>query len=504
MGNTIEINVRDMVNDIRAKMDCCQLMEKHSLSLFGLMKALNGILRTKAMESEELSRFLPLDAQIIEIREQRKNPRHVIRGTVLVHDVSNPVRAGLMQNITEEGFQIKGIPACTGETMRLVVKAKDFLPIGTFTLEAECRWFTPDSHPGETTSGYRIKILSDRARTELRKLVFAESLEENKASLAALACENRQHFIEASFGLEGNIEHGTGLNNEIIDCESLETGMGVDLLSSAMNAFAIPCLLIDECYRIISVNEFCSQIGPDKDHLEGQLIMSLFPDSFDRVKSCIDRSLLDKNAITISTWMEILQKRYFVKAIFRPIRCGMENLTTVTVQDFTHSRTVMRSKESTTDELFSAYRELLSQLANNEVMLHKRSKAMQLIMESLGTRLKEERQQLILELISHLKPMVSRIRSETLSTRGEALVVTLEMFLEQLLSNSDNRAVQLYSSLTPRESEICNLILAGKSSKEITDVLGLSLETVSTHRRNIRKKLGLLSGQSIFNALRAR
>ncbi|AFM27189.1 helix-turn-helix transcriptional regulator [Desulfomonile tiedjei] len=504
MGSKIEINIKDLVNDIRAKRDCCQLMEKYNLSLFGMIKALSGILRAKAMESEELGRLLPLEAQVVEIREQRKKPRHSIRGTVLVHDVCNPVREGLMQNVTEEGFQVKGIPACTGETKKLVVKTKDFLPIGKFALEAECRWFTLDSHPGGTTSGYRIKILSDRARTELRKLVFAESLEENETSSAALANENRQHFVEASFWLESNIGHGTGLNNEIIDCQSLEMGMGVDLLSSAMNAFAIPCLLVDEYYRIISVNEFCSQIGPNKNRLEGQLIMSLFPDSFDRVKSCIDRSSLDKNAITISTWMEVLERRRFVKAIFRPIRCGMENLTTVTLQDFALSRQKTGSTESTTNELFSAYRELLSQLANNEVILHKRSKAMQLIMESLGTRLKEERQQLTLELISHLKPMVSRIKSETLSTRGEALVISLEMFLEQLLSNSDNRAVQLYSSLTPRESEICNLILAGKSSKEITDVLGLSLETVSTHRRNIRKKLGLLSGQSIFNALRAR
>lgn len=128
---------------------------------------------------------------------------------------------------------------------------------------------------------------------------------------------------------------------------------------------------------------------------------------------------------------------------------------------------------------------------------------MQLIMESLGARLKEERQQLIIDLISHLKPLVYRIKSEALSTRGEALIITLEIFLDQLVSGSDNPAIQLYSVLTPRESEVCNLILAGKSSKEITDVLGLSLETVSTHRRNIRKKLGLLPGQSIFSALRA-
>jgi DNA-binding CsgD family transcriptional regulator len=301
---------------------------------------------------------------------------------------------------------------------------------------------------------------------------------------------------------ENVLKHEGGLSDEIIDSPNFETRMGVDLFSSAMDAFVLPCLLVDEHYRIIFVNEFCNRIGLNGDHFEGQPIMSLFPDSFDRVKSFIDRTM-DRNAITISTWIQIFRNRRFIRATFRSIRCGMENLTTVTLQDFAPSFQSVHSTESTTDDLFTAYKELLSQLTNNEAILHKRGKAMQLIIESLGARLKEERQQLILELISHLKPLVCRIKSEALSTRGEALIITLEIFLNQLLSGSDNPAIQLYSVLTPRESEICNLILAGKSSKEITDVLGLSLETVSTHRRNIRKKLGLLPGQSIFNALRA-
>jgi DNA-binding CsgD family transcriptional regulator len=479
-------------------------MEKYRLSLSGMMKALNGIIITKAMESEELNRLLPLDAQVIELHQQRSKPRYAIRGRVLVRDVCHPIREGLMQNITEDGFRIKGIPACTGEIKRLLVKAKDFLAVGSFTIEAECRWFTIDSHAGETISGYRIKVLSDRARTELRKLVFAESLEDDESSATTFPFENNRDLVEASFRSGENVlKHEDGLANEIIDCPNFETRMGVDLFSSAMDAFVIPCLLVDEHYRIIFVNEFCSRIGLNGDHFEGQPIMSLFPDSFDRVKSFIDRTMSDRNAFTISTWIEILRNRRFIRATFRSIRCGMENLTTVTLQDFAPSFQSVHSTDSKTDDLFTSYKELLSQLANKEAILHKRGKAMQLIMESLGARLKEERQQLIIDLISHLKPLVYRIKSEALSTRGEALIITLEIFLDQLVSGSDNPAIQLYSVLTPRESEVCNLILAGKSSKEITDVLGLSLETVSTHRRNIRKKLGLLPGQSIFSALRA-
>jgi DNA-binding NarL/FixJ family response regulator len=47
--------------------------------------------------------------------------------------------------------------------------------------------------------------------------------------------------------------------------------------------------------------------------------------------------------------------------------------------------------------------------------------------------------------------------------------------------------------LTPREVEIIRLVRAGLSSQQIADQAGLSLLTVSSHRRNIHVKLGTTS-----------
>ncbi len=49
--------------------------------------------------------------------------------------------------------------------------------------------------------------------------------------------------------------------------------------------------------------------------------------------------------------------------------------------------------------------------------------------------------------------------------------------------------------LTEREKEILNLIKAGKLSKEIADILGISIHTVNRHRQNILEKLSV--GNSI-------
>jgi DNA-binding NarL/FixJ family response regulator len=54
-------------------------------------------------------------------------------------------------------------------------------------------------------------------------------------------------------------------------------------------------------------------------------------------------------------------------------------------------------------------------------------------------------------------------------------------------------AVDSYDLLTLREREILQLLAEGKANKDIAALLGLSLYTVETHRRNLQEKLNLHS-----------
>ncbi len=47
------------------------------------------------------------------------------------------------------------------------------------------------------------------------------------------------------------------------------------------------------------------------------------------------------------------------------------------------------------------------------------------------------------------------------------------------------------AALTPRELEVLQLIVEGKSNKEIADYLGLSTNTIAVHRANIMDALGI-------------
>jgi two-component system, NarL family, nitrate/nitrite response regulator NarL len=53
------------------------------------------------------------------------------------------------------------------------------------------------------------------------------------------------------------------------------------------------------------------------------------------------------------------------------------------------------------------------------------------------------------------------------------------------------RAEEASDPLTPRERDILGLIVAGRSNKEIADMLGITSATAETHRKNLKKKLGI-------------
>jgi DNA-binding NarL/FixJ family response regulator len=54
-------------------------------------------------------------------------------------------------------------------------------------------------------------------------------------------------------------------------------------------------------------------------------------------------------------------------------------------------------------------------------------------------------------------------------------------------------ATDSYDLLTPREREILQLVVEGKSNKDVANLLNLSVYTVETHRANIMGKLNLKS-----------
>lgn len=78
-----------------------------------------------------------------------------------------------------------------------------------------------------------------------------------------------------------------------------------------------------------------------------------------------------------------------------------------------------------------------------------------------------------------------------------------QMVLEGYLDQNGGRPHKGHTLLTGREREIVRLVAEGKSTREISSLLGVSAKTAETHRSNIMRKLKLHSvSELILYAIR--
>ncbi len=88
-------------------------------------------------------------------------------------------------------------------------------------------------------------------------------------------------------------------------------------------------------------------------------------------------------------------------------------------------------------------------------------------------------------------PMIDLIIERGYLLRDKIYLEALQDSMKVILRSLDSTANSKMEKLSSRELEICNLTAKGCTSEKIGKMLSLSVHTVHTHRKNIRKKLGV-------------
>ena len=160
-----------------------------------------------------------------------------------------------------------------------------------------------------------------------------------------------------------------------------------------------------------------------------------------------------------------------------------------TVRDVTEQR---RNEE----ELRKYREELEIMVAERTRELEDKTKNLEEVNTALNVLLKKrEKDREMLEenfvanIGSMIFPYLERIRKNNLDAQQQFCLDAVEKNLDEITSPLLKNIQQF--NLTPREIEIAYLIKDGKTTKEIAGALGIVEGSIATHRKNIRKKLGL-------------
>lgn len=90
-----------------------------------------------------------------------------------------------------------------------------------------------------------------------------------------------------------------------------------------------------------------------------------------------------------------------------------------------------------------------------------------------------------------LLPLVERLQKSHLDTGQRQILTLIESTVVDITGRFSSKLNSPSFKLTPREILVAFLIKAGKTSKEIAEMLTVSQASIEFHRANIRKKLGL-------------
>ena len=138
----------------------------------------------------------------------------------------------------------------------------------------------------------------------------------------------------------------------------------------------------------------------------------------------------------------------------------------------------------------------------NEQLLET-NKALSVLAENLERTREESEKRMVLKVRSLIVPIVEKLQGDRRLSMCQADLNTLMGHIEDLTSGL-GRDTRIGGNLSSTELRIASMVMNELTSREIANQLHVSLSTIKTHRRNIRRKLNIQhSGQGLKSFLEA-
>jgi PAS domain S-box-containing protein len=248
-----------------------------------------------------------------------------------------------------------------------------------------------------------------------------------------------------------------------------------ELLRTVFQGVGKGIVLVDEDLEIVECNQkACEIFGLNENNIVGTDIRSLCHEDNRQQLNELLVTLVEHEAVSRELTAVYFDKRTF-PAVFTVSSVARDNkpLWIVITEDISEQKTLEQqlvAEKAATEEANLALRGVLKNLQNERYELTGR------ISRAIG---------------DDIVPALQRLGHELKDESHRQSLRYIEGLLVSLTSGTDSEIRPGVLRLSKTEVKICKYVQAGLGSKEICTAMNLSFDTIQTHRRNIRRKLGL-------------
>jgi PAS domain S-box-containing protein len=159
--------------------------------------------------------------------------------------------------------------------------------------------------------------------------------------------------------------------------------------------------------------------------------------------------------------------------------------------DITQLKNVENDLKEMRNELEERVSDRTKELKNKTLELVESNTALKVIYQKQEEAIHEVEERLLENIKLRVLPHLEKLKKMSPTERQMVSLTELELNLKDILSPFLKRLKSQYHHLTPTEIRIATYIREGKASKEIANLLSVSLNTIEVHRDSLRKKFGI-------------
>jgi PAS domain S-box-containing protein len=136
------------------------------------------------------------------------------------------------------------------------------------------------------------------------------------------------------------------------------------------------------------------------------------------------------------------------------------------------------------------------ELERKSIRLEEMNAALKILLEKRDEDKKELEEKVLTNIKELVFPYILKLRNTGLNDRQEIYAEIIQSHIEEIISPFALKLSHKYLDFTPTEIKVAFLVKQGLRTKEIASMLGSSPETITRHRKSMRKKLKLTDKKS--------